>query len=216
MAGLQPSNLVNRYEQEAMSAMTPTGYTPQQQSSIDAIRQRQMGELSRILRERSNLGGTLYGGRSQQLESQGLQELGQRFSAEDVDRITNQRQNAMSNLSSAAMLSPALRQQGLSSAQQVAGLGIQQQQQALQNAMSLQQQQQQAAIPYMQILYPQIGTQNPNISPYQYQSAVPGADNLYNAMFQASQPQQFATQTPDRLGQIMQLGGALGSAFLMK
>lgn len=47
---------------------------------------------------------------------------------------------------------------------------------------------QQMAQPYMSILYPQIGTQQPNIQPYQYQSAVPSADQLYNAMFQASQP----------------------------
>ena len=50
---------------------------------------------------------------------------------------------------------------------------------------------QQAAIPYMQIMYPQVGAQQPNISPYQYQSAVPDANALYQAMFQASQPQSF-------------------------
>jgi len=50
---------------------------------------------------------------------------------------------------------------------------------------------QQAATPYMQILYPQIGQQQPQISPYQFQSAVPSANQLYSAMFQASQPQSF-------------------------
>lgn len=50
---------------------------------------------------------------------------------------------------------------------------------------------QQAAVPYMQILYPQVGTQQPNIQPYQYQSAVPQANTLYNAMFQASQPNYY-------------------------
>jgi hypothetical protein len=46
----------------------------------------------------------------------------------------------------------------------------------------------------MQILYPQVGAQQPNVQPYQYQSAVPSADTLYNAIFQASQPQYFQSQ----------------------
>jgi hypothetical protein len=50
---------------------------------------------------------------------------------------------------------------------------------------------QQALTPYMQILYPQVGTQQPQISPYQYQSAVPSADTLYNAMYGASRPTYF-------------------------
>jgi len=53
---------------------------------------------------------------------------------------------------------------------------------------------QQALTPYMQILYPQVGTQQPNVQPYQYQSAVPSADTLYQAIFQASQPQNFTSQ----------------------
>ena|SRR3990167_7042316 len=54
------------------------------------------------------------------------------------------------------------------------------------NRMNAGQAAQQNLIPYMQILYPQVGAQQPNISPFQYQSAVPGADQLYNAMYGAS------------------------------
>lgn len=53
---------------------------------------------------------------------------------------------------------------------------------------------QQALTPYMQILYPQVGTAQPQTGSYQYQSAVPSADTLYNAIFQASQPQYFQSQ----------------------
>jgi len=174
------SPLIQSLAQQAQAGLTPTGVTPEQQSSIDAIRQRQAEGLSRQLRERSNLGGTMYGGRSQQLESQGLQQLAQQFSAEDVNRLMAQQQQAQQFGMGAAAL-----QQGA------------------------QQQAQQALNPYMQILYPQVGTQQPQISPYQYQSAVPSADALYQAYFQASQPQQFAS-TGNKgisLGPLGQWGG---------
>ena len=45
---------------------------------------------------------------------------------------------------------------------------------------------QQGAIPFYQILYPQIGTQQPQFQPFQYQSAVPDPSQLYNAMYGAS------------------------------
>ncbi len=249
-AGIAPSALQQQMTQQAMAGLTPTGLSAEQQSAIDAIRQRQATGLSRQLRERSNLGGTLYGGRSQQLESQGLQELAQRYSAEDVDRLLAQRQAAMQqalgvgqfglvqqqqglagltgvagmqeqarqqalqNLMGAAQLGPGLQQQALAGAGGVAGLQLQQRQQALQNAMAYQQQQQQAAIPYMQILYPQVGTQQPQVSPFQYQSAVPSADTLYNALFQASQPNYYASQGDTGAG-AYGLGGALGGAAIM-
>ena len=163
--GQPQSALLQALSQQAQAGLTPTGYTSEQQAAIDAIRQRQAGGLSRQLRERSNLGGTLYGGRGQQLESQGLQELAQRFSAEDIDRIIAQRQAAM---------------------QMAQGVSAQQ--------MQAQQVAQQALTPYMQILYPQVGTAQPNVQPYQYQSAVPSADALYNAIFQAGRLQYLPSQ----------------------
>ena len=183
----QPENaLLQALGQQAQAGLTPTGYTSEQQQSIDAIRMRQATGLSRQLRERSNIGGTLYGGRSQQLESQGLQELAQRFSAEDIDRITAQRQVAMQQAQAVSAQQMQARQAG-----------------------------QQALNPYMQILYPQVGTQQPQISPFQYQSAVPSADALYNAMAQARQPQYFASQKYNPSSDIMGLGGQLGGAGMM-
>jgi hypothetical protein len=74
---------------------------------------------------------------------------------------------------------------------------------------------QQALVPYMQILYPQVGTQQPQINPYQYQRAVPSADTLYNAMFQASRPEYFANQGTDYFGPTMGALGSLGGAAIL-
>jgi hypothetical protein len=74
---------------------------------------------------------------------------------------------------------------------------------------------QQQLNPYMQILYPQVGTQTPQFSPYQYQSAVPQADTLYNAMFQASQPQYFASQGDNGSGWFGLGGSALGAGGML-
>ena len=72
---------------------------------------------------------------------------------------------------------------------------------------------QQAAIPYMQIMYPQVGAAQPQVQPYQYTSAVPSADQLYAAMAQAQQPQYFASQQQASPG--WALGGTLGGAGIM-
>ncbi len=101
-------------------------------------------------------------------------------------------------------------------AQQVSDLYNQFQTQDYQNRMVAGQNAQEALRPYMSILYPQIGTTQPNYQPYQYQSAVPQSDTLYNAMFQASQPEQYAYQTPDYLSSIMGMAGQLGGAAIMK
>jgi len=171
---------------QAQAGLTPSGYTPEQQSAVEAIRGRELQRTQQGLRERSNLGGTLYGGRGQELESRATQQLGQQFAAEDIDRMMMQRQAALSTASG------------------VAGQQMQAQQMAQQNLN-----------PYMSILYPQIGQQQPQISPYQYQSAVPSADTLYNAYFQASQPQYFASQGYSPWGDIMGLGGQLGGAAIL-
>ncbi len=80
-----------------------------------------------------------------------------------------------------------------SEAQSVSDLVNQYQLQDYAQRMSAGQAAQQALTPYMQILYPQVGTQQPSIQPFQYTSAVPSADSLYNAMAQARQPQYFTT-----------------------
>ena len=139
--------LTEAFTQQAQQRLTsPYGETPEQTQATEAIRQREMDRLSRMIRERSNLGGTLYGGRSQQMESRGLQEMGQQFAAQDIAR----------------------------------------QQQGAQTAL-------QYSIPVLQQLYPQ--TTYPGAAPLQQpvgQPVTPSADALYNAYFQAGQPEYFA------------------------
>ena len=74
---------------------------------------------------------------------------------------------------------------------------------------------QQQAIPYLQLLYPQI-QQTPAVT----QSAVPSADTLYNALYASSQPNytyQQATPSPmwGLAGQGLQAGASLGGAAMM-
>lgn len=63
---------------------TPSGYTPEQQAAIDAIRNREQERGLRGIREGANLGGTLYGGRRQQAEQDYLTRQGQAYTAQDI------------------------------------------------------------------------------------------------------------------------------------
>ncbi len=146
----------------------PNYMTAQEQAAQEATRGKSITDLQAAMRNRANMGGTLFGGRSAQQETQGVSDLLNQFQMQDYT-----------------------------------------------NRMNAGAQAQQALTPYMQILYPQIGTQNQQVSPYQYSSAVPSADTMYNAIFQASQPQYFASQKPDVTGQLMGLGGQLGGAGMM-
>ena len=78
------------------SLISPTGITPDQQGALDARRGQATGELQRSMRERANLGGGLYGGRSAQSEARSVGELQQNFAIEDIDRQERARMNALS------------------------------------------------------------------------------------------------------------------------
>jgi len=190
------SPLLQALGQQAQAGLTPTGISPEQQSAIDAIRGRQVGRTQEAIRTQANLGGGLFGGRAGRREQEAVTQMGQGFAQEDVNRLLAQRQQALASAGGAVSL-----QQGA-------------QQNALMNALAQQQQTQQAANPFINILYPNAASPQPQISPFQFQSAVPSANNLYNAFFQASQPQQFATQTPDYFGSAMGALGSLGGGFL--
>lgn len=74
--------------------LSPTGITPEQQAALDARRSTAQNELVQALRERSNLGGGLYGGRSANAEARNVAELQQSFAAEDIQRQEQARLNA--------------------------------------------------------------------------------------------------------------------------
>ncbi len=71
---------------------------------------------------------------------------------------------------------------------------------------------QQAALPLARVFLPQIGQPNVPVSPFQFRSTVPSPDIFSQQLFQASQPQQFAT--PGAPSPLFGLLGTLGGAAL--
>lgn len=92
----QQTQLVEALSRQALQRMqSPYGYTPEEQSSIDAIRQRETQRLQQGVRERQNLGGTLYGGRGAQAEQEATSQLAQAFAQEDINRRLQGSQQAL-------------------------------------------------------------------------------------------------------------------------
>ena len=83
---------LSSFEQQTNQALAnPTGYSSQQQTALDAIRNREQERGLRGIREGANLGGTLYGGRRQQAEQDYLTQQGQAYSAQDIAYQQQQR-----------------------------------------------------------------------------------------------------------------------------
>lgn len=76
---------------------SPTGISPEQQLAIDARRGQAQNELMRALRERANLGGNLYGGRSIEEEGRQVANLQNQFAEEDITREERARLNAITS-----------------------------------------------------------------------------------------------------------------------
>lgn len=74
---------------------SPTGITPEQQQAINERRSMAQSELVQALRDRANLGGTLYGGRSALDESRQVQDLQNQFAEEDIQRQERAKLNAI-------------------------------------------------------------------------------------------------------------------------
>jgi len=77
------------------SLRSQTGATAEQTAAQEAIRQRESDRVSRNIQTSANLGGGLFGGRRELREDRAQGELSQAFSAQDIDRDTQQRQNAL-------------------------------------------------------------------------------------------------------------------------
>jgi len=174
-------------------------FMPQQASLYNALYNQYYPQVARA---QQNLQQELYPYQSQVVE-QGAQTALSRL--QNPDYMTPQEQAALTGqrTQETEALMRAMRERanlggGLyggraagAEAKSVSDLMQQYEIQDYQRRMGAGQAAQQALTPYMQILYPQVGAQQPNIQPYQYQSAVPTANQLYQAMFQASQPQYF-------------------------
>ena len=88
---------------------SPTGVSGQQQQSIDATRGQARGNLQEALRNRANLGGNLYGGRSAAAEGRDMAQLENSFAQEDITRDERSRLNAIqSALPALSILFPDL------------------------------------------------------------------------------------------------------------
>lgn len=98
----QLSTLSNQVSQQLTNPYSLSG--PQQQAQ-DAIRGRARTDLSRSMRERANLGGTLFGGRSARQEGQALAGLEQGFASEDINRSMQNRQQSLQELVTLLQLS---------------------------------------------------------------------------------------------------------------
>ncbi len=179
---------VNRLlaQQQQAFQQAQTVYGTQEQA-----RQQQLAQLSGA--------AALTPGLQQQAIQSGLGVAGQQAQTQ---------QQALQQLFSAAGLQPGLTQQAMQTGMGVSGLQGQNQQQALQNAFAAQQQMMSQAQPFLNILYPQAGTQQAQVNPFSFESAVPDANTLYNAYFQASQPQQIAQQGQDNTGAYTGLAGS--------
>lgn len=72
-----------------------TGISPEQQAALDARRSTSQGELVKALRNRANVGGTLYGGNAGYEESRAVGDLQNQFAEEDIGRQERSRNNAI-------------------------------------------------------------------------------------------------------------------------
>ena len=85
-------------QQTQQGLANPSGLNNQQQAAQDAIRQRAYDASAKGVREAANVGGTLYGGRSQLREDRARNELAQGFATQDIQLQQQQRAQQMQEL----------------------------------------------------------------------------------------------------------------------
>lgn len=91
----------------------PQGLAPQQQALQDAYRQRARGQIQQNVREASNLGGTLYGGRRQEAETEALSRFEQGMLESDLQRQMQNRSQALQEMiASQQVVFPQIQQPG--------------------------------------------------------------------------------------------------------
>lgn len=84
---------------------SPTGLTSEQEAAVTSRRDQAQKELQDALRTRANLGGGLFGGRSQLTEQRAVQDLQNQFVEEDIAR---QERNRLNNAQLALAISQIL------------------------------------------------------------------------------------------------------------
>ena len=94
----EESNVRSQLVQNVLqSLISPQGITPQQQELQNQSRGTARNQLQEAIRNRQNLGGTLYGGRSGTQEMRAMGELEQGFAESDIQRDERSRLNAINS-----------------------------------------------------------------------------------------------------------------------
>ena len=94
--------LLQRQTQQALQS--PSSLNPQQQQAQDVIRQRQRDELQRQVLESANVGGTLYGSRTQERLDRSQAELANQYALSDIGLQQQQRQYTLQEVLALAQL----------------------------------------------------------------------------------------------------------------
>jgi hypothetical protein len=101
-------------QQVSEKLTNPYAYSASEQTAIDALRAKQAQKLQESIQTSANLGGGLYGGRRELREDQALTDLGQQYAVEDVNRLLQNRQQALSELATLFQISfPNVQQPGI-------------------------------------------------------------------------------------------------------
>jgi len=74
-------------DQLTQQLLSPQAMTPEYLAATDAIRNREMGRTTEAMRTEQNLGGGLFGGRSQRAREETLGQMGQAYDVMDYDRL---------------------------------------------------------------------------------------------------------------------------------
>ena len=85
-------------QQALQRLQSPEGLTSQQLAAQSDIRNREQERLLRGIRTQANLGGTLYGGRREEQEREGLAELSRGYALQDIDLQRQARQQTLQEL----------------------------------------------------------------------------------------------------------------------
>ena len=91
-------------QQTQQALQSPYSLNPQQQSAQNDIRQRQRDDLRRTTLESANVGGTLYGGRTQQRLDRAQAELSNQYAMQDIGLQQQQRQLTLQEVLALAQL----------------------------------------------------------------------------------------------------------------
>lgn len=98
LAPTQTANLENLAQQAGQRLASPYSLTPQQQAAQDTIRNREQDRLLQGIRSSANIGGTLYGGRREQRETEAASELANQYALSDIQLQNQNRAQTLQEL----------------------------------------------------------------------------------------------------------------------